>query len=104
MSKENSNDEDGSDSKIEDLDFEFKPNYSILWYRKVTFQQWDAGKLPKIQMLDNNNEMVDVSHVYSYNKVMGKECLKGIGKALNNTNFKVLAWYVNEKTTYSLVK
>lgn len=104
LKKLTSSDGDGSDSKLEDYKFELKPDYSILWYRKVTFQQCDAGKQPKIQMINNDNELVDVSHVYSYNKVMGKSCLVGIGKALNNTNFKILAWYVNEKTTYSLVK
>ena len=31
---------------------------------------------------------------------MGYDCLRGIAKALNNTNFKVLAWYKNEKETY----
>jgi hypothetical protein len=54
--------------------------------------------------MTKNGQLVDISHVYSYNKVMGKDCLKGIGRALNNTNFKILAWYVNEKTTYTLVK
>jgi hypothetical protein len=67
------------------------------------FEQVDAGKVEKIVMTQDSKK-VDVSHVYSYNKVMGKDCLKGIGRALNNTNFKILAWYVNEKSTYSYVK
>lgn len=93
-----------SDTKMRGKKIKYKPNYSILWYRKVSFKQCDAGKLYKIRMLDRNRKPVDVSHVYSYNKVMGKDCLKGIGQALSNTNFKILAWYVNEKVTYSLVK
>lgn len=30
---------------------------------------------------------------------MGIDCLRGISKALNRTNFKVLAWYVDEANT-----
>lgn len=98
-----SNDGDEQDLKAEDLNIEIRPNFSMLWYRKVQFEQWDAGKADRIQML-KGDRMVDVTHVYSYNKVMGKDCLIGIGKALNNTNFKILAWYVNEKSTYDYVK
>lgn len=82
---------------------QIKPDYNILWYCKCFFEQVDAGKVDKIAMT-KNNERVDVTHIYSYNKVMGKDCLKGIGRALNNTNFKILAWYVNEKSTYAIVK
>ncbi len=79
------------------------PNYSVLWWTKWFFEQVDAGKVDKI-VLDKLNQRVDVTHVYSYNKVMGKDCLAGIGRSLNNTNFKILSWYVNEKTTYRIVK
>lgn len=41
----------------------------------------------------------DISHVYSYNKVMSWDCLEAIAKALNRTNFKILAWYINPKDT-----
>jgi hypothetical protein len=67
------------------------------------FEQVDAGKVEKIVMTKDNKK-VDVTHIYSYNKVMGKGCLKSIGRAINNTNFKILAWFVNEKSTYSYVK
>jgi len=30
---------------------------------------------------------------------MGHDCLWGIARALNKTNFKILAWYVNERDT-----
>ena len=104
-SKEDESVEDeATDIKVNALDLKLSPNYSILWYRKVTFEQCDAGKLKWLKMPNKDKQRVDISHIYSYNKVMGKDCLKGIGRALSNTNFKILAWYVNEKTTYKIVK
>lgn len=46
---------------------------------------------------DNNGE--DISHIYSYNKVMSAIDLEGIAKTLNKTNFKVLAWYQDPRIT-----
>ena len=51
-------------------------------------------------MFDPTSPLQDVDFVYSYNKVMGQECLRGIANSLNHTNFKILAWYTNPKDTY----
>lgn len=102
--EDDSAEDEAADHKVDCLDVKLCPNYSVLWYRKVTFQQCDAGKLKWIRMLNKDKQKVHISHIYSYNKVMGKDCLKGIGKALGNTDFKILAWYVNEKLTYKIVK
>ena len=55
-------------------------------------------------MRNLKGEVTDITHIYSYNKVMSQECLVGIGKSLDKTNFKILAWFTNEKRTYKLVK
>ncbi|CAI2366798.1 unnamed protein product [Moneuplotes crassus] len=92
------------DSKeVSSSDLVLAPNYSVLWCTKCVFEQVDAGKVDKI-VLNKLGRREDITHVYSYNKVMGKDCLAGIGRSLNNTNFKILSWYVNEKTTYRIVK
>ena len=36
---------------------------------------------------------MDITHIYSYNKVMSFADRKDISKILNKTNFKLLAWY-----------
>jgi len=92
------------ETRLKNLNLKLEPNYSILWFRNVSFQQCDAGKVHKLEMKNNAGETSDITHIYSYNKVMGKEWLEGIAQALNNTDFKILAWYVNEKSTYNLVK
>jgi len=35
----------------------------------------------------------DITHIYSYNKVMSTEDRKNISKILNKTNFRIMAWY-----------
>jgi hypothetical protein len=35
----------------------------------------------------------DISHIYSYNKVMSPDDRREISKILNRTNFKIMAWY-----------
>ena len=42
---------------------------------------------------------IHFSHIYSYNKLMSETCRTKICRILNRTNWKVLAWYSNEKTT-----
>ena len=66
--------------------------------------KFKLGGMGSLSVILSMLTTIDISHVYSYNKVMSKNCLKGIGKALSNTNFKILAWYVNEKYTYKIVK
>ncbi len=41
------------------------------------------------------------THIYAYNKLMSKECRCKIASVLNNTDFKVLAWYSNPIQTKS---
>jgi hypothetical protein len=72
-----------------------KFNITDNWYKKITFVADDATK-PKLYA---NDKGVHFSHIYSYNKLMSKECRKKIAKVLNKTNFKVLAWYSNPKQT-----
>ena len=43
-----------------------------------------------------------ITHIYSYNKVMGEKCLRGIARILNKTDFKVLAWYIKPEMTYEV--
>jgi hypothetical protein len=39
------------------------------------------------------------THIYSYNKLMGDTCKEKICEILNNSDWKVLVWYTNEKQT-----
>ena len=43
---------------------------------------------------------LDITHIYSYNKVMSIEDTEGIASILNKTNYKVLAWYHGPKDTH----
>lgn len=43
----------------------------------------------------------DITHIYSYNKVMSKNDCEGICEILNRTDFKILAWYYGPKDTDS---
>lgn len=67
-----------------------KASYSDNWVDLVNFELCDAAK-PNQSYIDD--EMKDITHIYSYNKVMSKEDTAGIAKILNQTNYKVLAWY-----------
>jgi len=65
----------------------------------VTFELGDAAKPANKYCLEATGE--DISHIYSYNKVMSKPDCEGICQILNRTNFKVLAWYYGPKDTES---
>lgn len=65
-------------------------NYRHNWYDCVTFEVCDAAKLQQ-RYLDSRGD--DISHIYSYNKVMSITDRKNISKILNRTNFKLMAWY-----------
>jgi len=69
--------------------------YNSNWYEKVKFISNDATKY---KVYCNDNKEV-YTHIYSYNKLMSKECRSRIAKVLNKTNYKVLAWYSNPKQT-----
>lgn len=67
-----------------------KAAYQNNWYECVTFEVCDAAK-PQNKYVDSRNQ--DLTHIYSYNKVMSVNDRKAISKILNRTNFKIMAWY-----------
>ena len=69
--------------------------YNEKWYEKTSFIPEDATKY-KNYATDKKEHF---THIYSYNKLMSKECRSKIAKILNKTKFKVLAWYSNPKQT-----
>lgn len=64
--------------------------YRNNWCERVSFEVCDAAR-PQDRYVDSRNN--DISHIYSYNKVMSLNDRKNISKILNRTNFKVMAWY-----------
>ena len=66
--------------------------YSDEWVDLVDFRLCDAAK-PEERYIDNEDK--DITHIYSYNKVMSVKDLMGIADILNRTNYRVLAWYFN---------
>ena len=87
--------------------FDLVPNYDPLWYLNTEFKVVDAGKcgpyqIRRIFSSDEADDLVeDITHIYSYNKVMGADCLRGIAKSLNQTDFKILSWYHGPQDTYN---
>ena len=71
---------------------ELKALYTDDWVDLVNFRVCDAAKPDEKYVDDLGN---DITHIYSYNKVMSFEDREGIAKILNRTNYKVLAWYFN---------
>jgi hypothetical protein len=70
----------------------FNP-FNESWYNLTSFEQKDAT-LDKFYCVSSHDK-THFTHIYSYNKLMNKECRSKIAKILNRTNFKVLAWYSN---------
>ena len=64
--------------------------YSDSWIDLVDFSLCDAAK-PEESYVDDLNK--DITHIYSYNRVMSIADLEGIAMILNRTNYRVLAWY-----------
>lgn len=64
--------------------------YKHNWYDCVTFEKCDAASYQEKYKDSYGN---DITHIYSYNKVMSVEDRRGISKILNRTNFKIMAWY-----------
>lgn len=60
------------------------------WISKCHFAVIDAAKGIHAYKDDHGK---DISHIYSYNKVMSHKDRQGICQILNRTQFKVLAWY-----------
>ena len=82
--------------RAKDEYFANRPNltsfYSDEWVDLVDFRLCDAAK-PEERYIDNEDK--DITHIYSYNKVMSVKDLMGIADILNRTNYRVLAWYFN---------
>lgn len=65
---------------------------------KVRFECVDACELYKYFDKMNNNK--DFTHIYSYNRIFEKSVLRRITKVLNNTDFKVLVWSIDPKSSF----
>jgi SAM-dependent methyltransferase len=80
----------------------FNPHDSE-FYKKCSFLCNDATKYSDYHYdppFDAKKEMKHpFTHIYSYNKLMGDTCKEKICEILNNSDWKVLAWYTNEKQT-----
>ncbi len=80
----------------------FNPHDSE-FYKKCSFLCNDATKYNDYHYdppFDAKKETKHpFTHIYSYNKLMGDTCKEKICEILNNSDWKVLAWYTNEKQT-----
>ena len=80
----------------------FNPHDSD-FYKKCSFLCNDATKYDDYHYdppFDAKKEVKHpFTHIYSYNKLMGDTCKEKICEILNNSDWKVLAWYTNEKQT-----
>lgn len=68
---------------------------------RLSFKAEDATKCKfySVDKLNDKGEEMHFTHIYAYNKLMSKECRGKIAQILNNTNYKVLAWYSNPLQT-----
>ena len=80
----------------------FSPHDSE-FYKKCSFLCNDATKYEDYHYnppFDATKEVKHpFTHIYSYNKLMGDTCKEKICEILNNSDWKVLVWYTNEKQT-----
>ncbi len=80
----------------------FSPHDSE-FYKKCSFLCNDATKYEEYQYDPPFDAKKDIkhpfTHIYSYNKLMGDTCKEKICEILNKSDWKVLAWYTNEKQT-----
>ena len=80
----------------------FSPHDSE-FYKKCSFLCNDATKYEDYHYnppFDANKGVKHpFTHIYSYNKLMGDTCKEKICDILNNSDWKVLVWYTNEKQT-----
>lgn len=70
-------------------------HYHENWFERVDFKEADAAKNDKYV----DSEGKDITHIYSYNKVMSISDRVSIAKILNKTNFKLMAWYFSPRDT-----
>ena len=80
----------------------FNPHDSQ-FYKKCSFLCHDATKYDDYHYnppFDSKKEIKHpFTHIYSYNKLMGDTCKEKVCEILNNSDWKVLAWYTNERQT-----
>ena len=80
----------------------FNPHDSE-FYKKCSFLCNDATKYDDYHYNPPFDGKKDIkhpfTHIYSYNKLMGDTCKIKICEILNNSDWKVLTWYTNEKQT-----
>ena len=80
----------------------FNPHDSE-FYKKCSFLCNDATKYDDYHYDPPFDAQKDkkhpFTHIYSYNKLMGETCKEKICEILNNSDWKVLAWYTNERQT-----
>lgn len=77
------------------LTLKFKYPFDQEWYTKASFELKDATSVKSYV----NKDKVHFTHIYSYNKLMSRECRSKMAMILNHSNFRVLAWYSNQKQT-----
>ena len=65
-------------------------HYREDWYSCLDFKFEDAAQ-QRDRYTDDDGK--DITHIYSYNKVMSIPDRRDISKILNRTNFKLMAWY-----------
>ena len=109
---------DNSNNCLIDMHQEIPKNTNILKYlqNKLTFNPHDSQFYKKCSFLCNDATKYDdyhynppfdtkkeikhpFTHIYSYNKLMGDTCKEKVCEILNNSDWKVLAWYTNERQT-----
>ena len=80
----------------------FNPHDSQ-FYKNCSFLCNDATKYDDYHYnppFDSKKEIKHpFTHIYSYNKLMGDTCKEKVCEILNNSDWKVLAWYTNERQT-----
>ena len=83
----------------------FNPNfYNLCSFLCKDATKYDSYKFFDENLFDKNNidkipNSEHFTHIYSYNKLMGDTCKEKVCEILNNSDWKVLAWYTNERQT-----
>ena len=71
--------------------------YRHNWHDCVSFNLCDAAQ-DVDKYLDSYGK--DITHIYSYNKIMSITDHAKIAQTLNRTNFKILGWYIGVRDSY----
>ena len=80
-----------------DAKHNFKSFYRHNWHDCVSFNLCDAAQDVE-KYLDSFGN--DITHIYSYNKIMTIPDHKKIAETLNRTNFKILGWYIGPSDSW----